>query len=78
MTNVLRGIIIITLKGQEPKIRKEVVKMKNRIAYNIVTGEVVEAYANKTAFHKMLANIKKADRKFYGCCGHWVFRNPWS
>ena len=52
--------------------------MKNRIAYNVVTGEVFEAHTNKKAFHKMLANISKIDRKFYACSGRWVFRNPWS
>lgn len=51
--------------------------MKNRIAYNILTGEVVEAYTNKKTFHKMLTNIKRGDREFYGACGKWVFRNPW-
>lgn len=51
--------------------------MKNRIAYNITTGEVVEAFTNKKTFHAMLTRIKRADREYYGMGGRWVFRNPW-
>lgn len=52
--------------------------MKNRIAYNVVTGEVIEARTNKKTFHKIVTRAKRADRQCYGLNGMWVFRNPWS
>lgn len=51
--------------------------MKRRIAYNILTYEVVEAYTTKKNFHAMLTRIKRSDREFYGAGGCWVFRDPW-